>query len=173
MILITEVLKQNFISWLWLQNIQDTNIEITMDTSEGDTAALQENKIGDHQRERRSCFIRRCYSEPIVYSDFIPTISFKTKLENRSSNNVFEFSSTFFESTKSWIPFQFLNLFHILPTEEDISKELETEQTPQKFSEIDIASRTYFPLSFTFLLSFYFILYIYIIEDEIPISLYN
>lgn len=127
----------------------------------------------DHEPELRTFFTKRWYSEPIVYSDFIPTINFKTKSEIRSPNDTIDFSSSFLETTKSWIPFQFLNFFQILPTEEEISKDLETEKSPQKFSEIDIASRTYFPLTFTVLMSFYFILYIYIIEDEIPISLYN
>uniref|UniRef100_A0A8D8T7Z1 Gamma-aminobutyric acid receptor subunit beta n=1 Tax=Cacopsylla melanoneura TaxID=428564 RepID=A0A8D8T7Z1_9HEMI len=127
----------------------------------------------DVEPRNRKFFTKRCYSEPTVFSDFIPTFTFQTESENRLSNTIYEIPTVILKTTKSWTANQLFNFFQILPTEEDISKELETETSPQKFTEIDIASRTYFPLTFTILLSFYFIMYIYIIEDETPLSLYN
>jgi hypothetical protein len=140
----------------------DVKIEVSNDESE-------DAKV----EPTRSFFTKRCYSEPIIFENFIPSFNLKTESEKSLSNTILEFSSSLLETTKTWTPFQLLNFFHLLPTEEDISKELETEESPQKFTEIDIASRTYFPLTFSVLLSLYFILYIYIIEDEIPLSLYS
>lgn len=143
----------------------DVKIEVTRSSEQQD--------FENPETTKRQFFVKRCYSEPTVFSDYLPTINFKAEIENHLSNPVLAFSSSILETTKSWTPFQWLKLVQILPTEEDISRDLEADESPHKFTEIDIASRTYFPLTFTVLLSLYFVMYIYIIEDETPLSLYN
>ncbi|KAJ9594385.1 hypothetical protein L9F63_014175, partial [Diploptera punctata] len=55
-----------------------------------------------------------------------------------------------------------------LPTEEEVTYLITSGETPNKFSKIDIAARRYFPIAFCFLMTNYWIAYMYYITDEFP-----
>ena len=55
-----------------------------------------------------------------------------------------------------------------MPSEEEISKLIISGETKSKFSKIDIGARRYFPVAFCFLMTGYWILYMYYITDEFP-----
>lgn len=69
-------------------------------------------------------------------------------------------------------PYRLWRDWRFLPREDDVTQQLMCEDAPDKFTNIDIQSRKFFPLAFCILLSTYFLAYTYYLTDEFPAKVY-
>ncbi|XP_034234511.1 gamma-aminobutyric acid receptor subunit alpha-1-like [Thrips palmi] len=65
-------------------------------------------------------------------------------------------------------PYRLWEQARFLPNEEDVTKLMQSDEEPDKFSKIDIVSRKVFPIAFGSMLVFYYIMYGYYISDVVP-----
>ncbi|KAK3921925.1 Gamma-aminobutyric acid receptor subunit alpha-6 [Frankliniella fusca] len=66
------------------------------------------------------------------------------------------------------VPYRLWEQARFLPNEEDVSRQMQSNEEPDKFTKIDILSRKVFPIAFGFMLILYWIMYGFYISDMFP-----
>nr|UOL66827.1 gamma-aminobutyric acid receptor subunit GRD-like [Frankliniella occidentalis] len=66
------------------------------------------------------------------------------------------------------VPYRLWEQTRFLPNEEDVTRQMQSNEEPEKFTKIDIVSRKVFPIAFVSMLIMYWIMYGFYISDVFP-----